>query len=437
MFESIFRLAAVVALTAWPKVGLAAADDRRGGPREAEETYELRLERILNTKGLRAMVEYLARELKEHPTPYVKAWYANYLLYGEALGVKDVEDPARGFVLARESCNEGSLFGLELVGRAYGDGRGTAQNPALAVGYLRGAVEQGRDTAMSELGKFYFFGVAVPKDRAAAEKLYLRGAWLGAYGPLHTLAQWWEDPRYTQPPNHEKALEIYYLAGEFGSADALKSMKAWAQKGDALAQKYVHLDFVVSTNEGYDALPSKLREAVRWLEAHAAPDDWPVQLALAEVMTKKTLVVYDPRAAKAKLERAVQAGVDDARALQAEMAWDGIGQPADKAGAVKTWQELADRDNARALNRLGALHYWGEAEKFGIPRDSAKAFALCRRSADLGYWAGQLNVAKFYTEGIGVPVSYFLAAKYYGILEDRRYPFAHKMKERVLAYVKD
>jgi TPR repeat protein len=46
-------------------------------------------------------------------------------------------------------------------------------------------------------------------------------------------------------------------------------------------------------------------------------------------------------------------------------------------------------------------------------------------------------VAECYAHGIGVQKNYFLAAKYYGILEDRRYKDAHRMKERILAMVKD
>lgn len=404
---------------------------------EAEETYELRLERVLKAKNHAGLIKYLERELKERPRPYVKAWYANYLLYGAEFGQKDFADPARGFALAQEAAAEGSIFGHELVGRAYGDGRGTTRDVEQAIRHLREAAERDRHTAMCELGKFYFFGMGVPQDWQVSEDWMRKAAWRGAMAGMHYLTEWWETAAYVGVPNRLKANALYYEVGQLGSGPARRVLIERAKKGDLDAQKYVHLDFVVEAAQGSNPLPSKLREAVKWLEANSAPDDALVQLALVEVMQEKQLVVYDLAAARAKLAQLAAAGNDDAQAMQAMMTWRGIGEKADPEAAITRWRELAEKGNARALNQIGWLHWWGNGEKYGIPKDARKAFEYCKRSAELGFWAGQYNVAEAYAHGVGVEKNYFLAGKYYGILEDRRFRAAYRMKDRILALVKD
>src|SRR5205807_2122469 len=106
-----------------------------------------------------------------------------------------------------------------------------------------------------------------------------------------------------------KSLALYYEAGELGDGFARQLLRDKAKAGDGLAQKYVYLRMERSAVEGGDPLPSKLREAVKWLEAHAAPDEWLVQLPLAEVMRARRLAAFDLKAADEKLARAVAAGV--------------------------------------------------------------------------------------------------------------------------------
>lgn len=432
MFHVRFALAFLAFST-----GLSAAPAVTDRMDEAEETYELRLERVLRTKGQKALIAHLERELKERPRPYVKAWYANYLLYGAEFGLKELSDPVRGFALAKESCDEGSLFGLELVGRAYSDGRGTERSLPQALEHLNRAVMRDRHTAMAEIGKLYFFGMGVPKNHVLAETWIRSAATRGAYGPMDALAEWWENPQYVGTPDRAKANALYYEVGNLGSSHARAVLVKRAKAGDMDARKYVHLDLVVVSVCGHSPLPSELKAAVKWLEANASPDDARVQLALAEVMIERELAVYNVEAAKAKLARLVAAGHDDAKSVQADMAWRGIGQKKDEAAAIATWRELALRSNGRGLNQMGWLSWWGAGEKFGVPKDAAQAFKMTKESADLGYWAGQLNVATAYAHGIGVPKNYFMAAKYYGILEDRRYKGARVMKDRILAMVKD
>lgn len=405
---------------------------------DEEETYELRLERIMNQHGQRAVFERLQQDMARQPRPYVKAWYANYLLYGADLGLKDIADPVRGFKLAQESRKEGSLFGLEVVGRAWGDGRGTGYRDSVeAVKCLRAAAEQGRDSAMCELAKFYFFGRVVPQDVALAEKWAYRAGCLGASSGLANLADFWDSPQFVKQPDHARALALYYQAAEFGQRDSLRHIRELAKAGDRLAEKYRQLEFLVAAREGAVARPAYVKATVNWLERHAAPNDWPVQLALAGAEMEITGPVYDPGAAREKLTRAAAAGVDDAREMLGWMAWRGIGQKRDPSAAIAVWRALAAKGNARALNALGWLHWWGNGTRYGVGKDARRAFELCRASADGGYFVGQENVADCYDHGIGTEVNYYLAAKYYAMLADRGFIHGREMEQRALAHVKD
>lgn len=384
------------------------------------------------------MLEVLRHDLAERPRPHVKAWYANYLLYGEELGVKDFSDPKRGFALAQESRAEKSLFGLELVGRAYGDGRGPGyRDTSEAVKYLEEAAAKGRDSAMCELSKFYFLGRGVKKDQTKAEELAFRAGWQSATDGLMHLAVWWEDPRYVGTPDHAKALALYYAAAELGVGEARQKLRQLATAGDSLAEKYTKLDFVVGAREGATAYPVQVKAAVRWLDEHASADDIPVQIALAELMMERLGPVYDAKAARTKLTRSAAAGSDEAQNQLAWMAWRGIGQKSDPAAAVATWRVLSEKHNAGALNAIGWLSWWGNGEKYGVQKDARTAFASCRQAADLGDWMAQRNVADCYAHGIGTEVNYYLAAKYYQMIEQRGFVRGRDMKQRMLAAVKD
>ncbi|HVU36064.1 MAG TPA: hypothetical protein VHE61_21665 [Opitutaceae bacterium] len=405
--------------------------------REEEDAYQIRLARTMNEKGSRAMIAQLQHDLATNPRPYVQAWYANYLLYGGAFGLPDLVDPKRGFALAKEAMNGGSSYGLELVGRAYGDGVGPGyRDTPRAFRYVSEAAALGRATAMCQLATYYYFGVGVKRDRSKAVEWARRAGWLGATAGIMGVAEWLADPKYG-PVDDVLSLELYYEAGEMGQRDARKHIEELAKKGDPAAAKYERLSFIVDGRQGAVARPAYVKQAARWLEQHTAPDDWEVQVVLAETMMEKLGPIYDAKAAREKLNRAAAAGNDDARALLGVMAWRGIGQKADPAAAITLWRQTADKGNALGLNWLGWVYWWGNAEKYGVPKDASKAFTLCRQAADLGYWRAQFNVADLYVHGIGTPKNYYLALKYYSILRRNGFIQARELEDRVLAMVKD
>lgn len=433
------KLARTLAMVAawWAATGALAAPALPKNAGDAELTYELRLQKMVREKGRQKMVAFLKQELAENPRSYVKAWYANYLLYGREAGLPEMADPSRGFVLAKEAADEGSVFGIELVGRAWGDGRGTeTRDASQAVIWLQKAVDLGRDTAKGELGKFYFFGSGVPQDRRKAEELTRECARQGATQSLFTFAGWWETPAYAGQVDPAKALALYFETASLGGHGARQLLQARAEKGDREAQKYVHLLLLASVEVGADVVTTRVRNAAAWLEKNF-PDDREVQVALATEMIERESVVHNLAAAREHLRKAIGAGSDSAREIEARMKWHGIGGPADPAGALAIWKELAARDHPRSLARLGWAHYWGNAEKFGVPKDARLAFEVTKRAADLGDWFAQRNLGECYVSGLGVEKNFYLAAEYYQRVADRGSTLARKMRDRTLALVKD
>jgi TPR repeat protein len=419
---------ALVRLPAQETVATAASD--------AEETFELRMEQVLQKGGHRALYDRLQKEQAARPRGYVKAWVANYLIYGAAFGLPEVADPVRGFAMAKESRAEGSVFGAELVGRALGNGRGCEKNPGEAAKLLREAANAGRGSAMSELAKYYFFGLGLPENRSLGEHWARLAAWRGSLDGLPNLATWWIDARYTSTPDVERGLQLAYEAAEHGAPKGFEILNTFAASGNPTALKYQKLQYVVGAIEGAVARPAQLKATIKWLEENTKADDVPVQLAIARLRMERLSPVFDPEKARQRLQLLASTS-DDAGALLADMKFRGIGQRADQAGAIADWKELVKRGNARALNALGWYSWFENATRYGLPKDAKAAFTYFSAAAESGYYEAQFNLAACYADGVGTPQNYAQAAKYYGMLARRGYLRAIEKRDRVLALAKD
>ena len=78
------------------------------------------------------------------------------------------------------------------------------------------------------------------------------------------------------------------------------------------------------------------------------------------------------------------------------------------AAAIKEWQPLAERGDARAQLNLGVIHFNGE----GVPHNPVKAVEWYRAAADQGYGPAQANLAFMYESGQGVLQNYIEAYKW-------------------------
>ena len=172
---------------------------------QAEEAYELRLERIMVASGPKAVVAHLKQEAAKNERPWAAAWLGHYQLYGDVLGVPEVHDEKAGLLLAQQAMRQGSLFAKEVVGRAMADGRGQPRAVFEGVVLLKEAAEAGRYTAMSQLATQYYYGAGVPQDIAQAEVYAQRAAYRGDSGALWHLGEWSEAGKAGRKPDSTKA----------------------------------------------------------------------------------------------------------------------------------------------------------------------------------------------------------------------------------------
>lgn len=430
-------------------VVLVAAAENRATPGliDLEETYELRLERVLREKGQAALGEVLKRDMAHDPQPYVKAWYANRIIWKKNLGLDLPEDVAQGYELARQSAEEGSLTGLEFQGRClvYAEGGQTRQVKAGAEMLLR-AAENGRYTAMVEISRLYVFGYGVPRDLGKADYWARRASYFGTSGGLVFLGKAWADGSCSSGlPDLGKAAAYYYDAVWSGNREAAQLLNQLLKQEDPVAERFKHLltvertnmtaDLMMSSVDG-DLLPSRIRRDVAWLEQNA-PGDTRSRLAVAQLRLKVMQPVYDPTKARRTLEILAKENNDDAIYWLAHARYEGIGEKADRLGALETWRQLAAKKHPLALNKLGTLYYWGHDAKLGFPKDPVRAFEYVKAAAENGCWLALFNLANCYEFGVGTDINYYKAAKCWSILEDSNVPEATRRKNAILAHLKD
>jgi len=388
----------------------------------------------MKTKGKKALLERLRKELAANYRPYVAAWLANYQLYGDLLGAPEAHDEPAGWLLANQAMKEGSIFAKEIVGRAMVDGRGIPKRqPAAAAVLLREAVETGRYTAMSQLATLYYFGSGVPKDLKQAETWARRAAYRGTPEELFLFGQWMESGKAGRPPDLNQACHYYREAAAWGSSNARKRLQALEKEGIAEARICLAMLLLYDLSTGSDFTTVRIKRAVQSLEAER-PDDPRVLVAVGQIRMERKLPVFDETRAWAELEKAAQLGDTNGRYFQAEMLRRGIGRKKDIATALAQIQTLANGGNAYALGRLGWLYYWGS----DLPeKDETKAFFYTRAAAHAGDMWSVLNLGFLHEHGVGTPVNYYLSARYYSIAEDVGFREATRRKNAALAFIKD
>ena len=81
----------------------------------------------------------------------------------------------------------------------------------------------------------------------------------------------------------------------------------------------------------------------------------------------------------------------------------------DYATALQILRPLAERGNAEAQNRLGAMYGYG----LGLPKDTRQGLILLRKAADQGYAPAQIDLGVIYLDGDGVPQDYEQAVAWF------------------------
>lgn len=137
--------------------------------------------------------------------------------------------------------------------------------------------------------------------------------------------------------------------------------------------------------------------------ADAQPSD-PVKQALAAIDKQ------DFTKAMQTFDKAFKGGDAEAGFYLGRMAELGLGVTANPGAAAILYKAAAEKGSPKALNRVGLMHYRGEA---GVLQDFEAARIDICKAADLGEKDAMFNCAEIYADGQHAPKNAELALKYY------------------------
>jgi TPR repeat protein len=381
-----------------------------------ERVYELKLTRVLQSKGSEALMKVMQEEHARNPRPWTKAWLAHYSIHADTFKVKPPLDKATAWKWVEEAIQENCVFAHTVLGSGLIEGIVPGRKKELVEGarLVMLAAEAGHPTSMVTAAHCCFFGQGVPQDRNRAIEWARRASYSNATMSLSLLGDYYAGGVYVVPADKAKAAQLYYEAALHDNYKVSEPLLKLAKEGVKEAEKYqrmICMEFVFHNMRYTNAT---VKEAMQWLEENYA-DDPAVLTVVAAARMKKKFQTYDPKKAAEHLRRAAAMGWDDASFYQAFQQLFGIGVPKDEAGALKAIQALAEKGNAKALGQLGWAYYWGPYKQMGVEKNPAEALRYSRAAADRGDWFGLLNTGFCYLHGIGTEESPELAYWYFGL----------------------
>jgi uncharacterized protein len=237
------------------------------------------------------------------------------------------------------AADSGDVEAQVLIGKAYWDGKQVPRDRKKAVEYYRMAAEKGHANAMAGLGAAYALGQGVEKDDALAADYFRKSANGGS-------------------PIGQMNLGNILMAGqgvEKNVDEGLRWLTNSAEQGFLKAQ--IHLAQLYVT--GDSGVPRDNNEAIKWVRKAVGQDD-PSALNLYGVMLR-----------------------------------DGLGTKRDPAAAVPLFERAADKGILKAYLNLGNAYFFGQ----GVEVDPVKAMTWWFTGEMLGETNCGVAAAQF-TAGI-------------------------------------
>ena len=140
----------------------------------------------------------------------------------------------------------------------------------------------------------------------------------------------------------------------------------------------------------------------------------PLTPALADAEALKSGLAaidkQDFKTAMQTFDKAFKGGDADAGFYLGRMAELGLGVTSNPGAAAILYKGAAEKGSAKALNRIGLMHYRGEA---GVLQDYEAARTDLCKAADLGEKDAMFNCAEIYEDGSHAEKKPDLALKYY------------------------
>jgi len=282
-------------------------------------------------------------------------------------------DPA---LLAK--ANAGDANSQLLIGVAYVNGDGTAQDYAQAATWFRKAASQGDAAAQTILGELYAQGHGVAQDNTQAANWYRKAAEQG-----NTEAQY--------------NLGLLYQDGSGVPQDLVQSAQ-WIRK--AAEQKFAWaqecLGLIYQKGQG---VPQDFAQAAIWYRRAAEQGNAAAQFLLSGLYMNGQGVPQDYLQTEIWSRKAAEQGHAGAQSILGVLYENGYGVTLDYAQAAAWYRRAAEQGVAEAQFSLGMLYYNGR----GVPRDYSQAAVWFRKAAEHGDAKAQHNLGVLYFEGKGVP----------------------------------
>ena len=293
-----------------------------------------------------------------------------------------------------KAAEQGNADAMNQLGKYYYDGHEIVRDKEEAVKWYRKAAEQGNADAMLELGKCYYYGRGVEEDKEEAAKWYRKAAEQyrkaaeqGNADAMFALGGCYEDGCGVEEDEEEaakwyrKAVEQYRKAAEQGDADAMRKLGKCYGDGSGVEKDY--------------------EEAVKWYRKAAEQGNADAMYKLGRYYEP----FYDDdddaeenykKAAKWYL-KAAQKGHAYAMWHLGECYLNGDGVEKDKEEALIWYSKSAELGHEYAMRAIYFI----------------EVFEQDLKSAEQGNTDAMCEVAYDYSDGIGVELDYEESVKWY------------------------
>jgi TPR repeat protein len=296
----------------------------------------------------------------------------------------------------QKACASGDVdacfaLGQQLVVKPSGNG---ARDPIAASGVFLAACEKGHAGACLELGRMRTQGLGGPVDLEAAAAATREACNHGLEPACAIVAL---NALFATGQRRDSGL-AHTLAKQAEAA----TRKGCAAKDGMLCALLADLADAGLVAGGAAASRAFYEQAHRLLEPRCARDDGIACLWLSK---------GESQAATTALRRACELGVTRACSGLGGRLLYGLGVDRDATQAIVSWKNACAGNDRWACNALCARYWSGQSKEATAARPFCeRAISLYTRSCDLGSGEGCATLARFYQEGVSVPVDQARAA---------------------------
>jgi TPR repeat protein len=288
-----------------------------------------------------------------------------------------------GLVKFRAAAAMGHGRAMNVIGVAYNNGEGVAENVVEAYKWFKASAETGEPRALRNLAIGFRKGVpeaGINVDDVEAMRLMRMAADAGLPDAMYDLADWLREANENDPA----ALEWFMKGADAGNVDCMRMVGELHRIGAC-------------------GLQPNYSKALPWFERAAAEGDADQILRIANTLQHsgdlvRAVELYEKAAGRGSATAMFNVGVCYERG-------DGVIKSAEKA--VELYQRASDLGNVSAMINLGLCYEYGD----GVARSAEKAVELYQRASDLGNTNAMVSLGLCYENGDGVARSAEKAAE--------------------------